>query len=185
MLTNGMAWNVYSAMAPQLQGLPESEPGTPAEYYDGSESEDEIEDETYDCPRFNEIRNFLVANRGPTLLALDTMRILSLPVFYRYIRELDGPLNLSSLEIRNFLGVCNQERTLYLFKPFPGVGTVYRIDTSWPQFPQGFQAPIPRPRTNIQDAECRWLNAWLMDPNVRLDIYQYAGEARDLDMEML
>lgn len=67
----------------------------------------------YTCPRYDEIKKYLLDNRAPGELALDTMTILSEPQFYRYIRE-HGGINLTGLEFRNFLAVADQKGELFM-----------------------------------------------------------------------
>jgi hypothetical protein len=67
----------------------------------------------YSCPRYEEIKEYLFANRGPLQLALDTMGILSGPAFYRYIRD-RGCISLTPIKFRSFLGVANERRELFM-----------------------------------------------------------------------
>jgi len=67
----------------------------------------------YSCPRYEEIRDHLFANRGPLELALDTTEILSEPAFYRYIRERGG-ISLTPMEFRGFLGSASEKRELFM-----------------------------------------------------------------------
>lgn len=68
---------------------------------------------TYTCNRYDEIKDYLLRNRKAKRLALDTMTILSEPVFYRYIRDRGG-INLTALEFRNFLAVAHQKMELFM-----------------------------------------------------------------------
>lgn len=71
-------------------------------------------DVEYACPRWNEITEYLFKNRGPWQLALDTMGILSVPSFYRYIRDRGG-ISLKPLEFWNFLGAANKRQELFMY----------------------------------------------------------------------
>jgi hypothetical protein len=67
----------------------------------------------YSCPRYEEIKEYLFANRGPLELALDTMGVLSEPAFYRYIRDRGG-ISLTPMEFRSFLGIASGRRELFM-----------------------------------------------------------------------
>ncbi|KAF7920922.1 hypothetical protein EAE99_007774 [Botrytis elliptica] len=110
---------------------------------------------TSSCPRWNEITEHLSSNRGPLDLALDTMKLLSEPTLFRYIRD-HGGIDLTSLEFRNFLGVANQKQELFLWEPFPGFGVVKRIAVGWPPpigGPDSVSWPSPIGETDEEDVE--------------------------------
>jgi len=67
----------------------------------------------YLCPKYEEIKEYLLANRGPLELALDTMGILSEPAFFRYIRDRGG-ISLTPMEFRSFLGIASGRRELLM-----------------------------------------------------------------------
>lgn len=68
---------------------------------------------SYTCPRWSEITSYLFQNRGPCQLALDTMSILPVSSFYRYIRDCGG-ISLTPLEFWNFLGTANDRYELFM-----------------------------------------------------------------------
>jgi hypothetical protein len=83
---------------------------------DKTPDEDQIPEETYFCPRWYEIKQYLIDNSAPTKLAISTMGMLSEPGFLRYIRDCGG-LEITPQEFRNFLGAANVTRELFLFVP--------------------------------------------------------------------
>ncbi|PVH85483.1 hypothetical protein DL98DRAFT_650908 [Cadophora sp. DSE1049] len=77
----------------------------------------------YSCPRCNEIKQWLIANRDPLHLAIDSMGILAEPAFYRYIRErstflrergIGAGLTLTPHELRGFLATAQRSRELFV-----------------------------------------------------------------------
>lgn len=70
----------------------------------------------YTCPRYDEIKQYLFANRAPKKLALDTMSILSEHQFYRYIRD-NGGIQLTGMEFRSFLAVADSRGELFMYVP--------------------------------------------------------------------
>ncbi|PVH75183.1 hypothetical protein DL98DRAFT_593452 [Cadophora sp. DSE1049] len=81
------------------------------------------------CPRYEEIKAFLTANRGEQKLALDTMALLPEPTFYRYIRDLKS-INLTTQEFKAFLSKCHENKELFIWKPFPIPGIVISLEKS-------------------------------------------------------
>ena len=79
--------------------------------------EEEIEEDVYNCPRWNEIKKYLVRNCGP--LAIDTMGMMSEQLFLKYIKSLRAPkyipLQITPLEFRSFLGTASEKRELFLY----------------------------------------------------------------------
>lgn len=73
----------------------------------------EVPSVKYGCPRWDDITQYLFDNRAPGELSLDTMTILSVPLFYRYIRN-HGGIDLTPMEFRNFLGVANERKELFM-----------------------------------------------------------------------
>lgn len=75
---------------------------------------------TYQCPRYEEIKEYLIRQRGPEELALDTMGILSEPAFYRYVRDRvantgDGfQPPLRAMEFRAFLAEAQERMELFM-----------------------------------------------------------------------
>lgn len=65
------------------------------------------------CPRYDEIKKYLFANRDLLELALDTMRILPESTFYRYIRD-HGGIDVSAHELRSFLHMASDNRELFM-----------------------------------------------------------------------
>ncbi|KAM0152810.1 hypothetical protein ACHAPG_007473 [Botrytis cinerea] len=137
---------------------------------------------TYLCPRWNEITEHLFSNRGPLKLALDTMGLLSEPTFFRYIRD-HGGINLTSLEFRNFLGVADEKRELFLWEPFPGFGIVKRIATGWPLISELDSISWPSPIGEPDEDDMETLDNLMSDEAVQAALYEYCGECRDLDIE--
>lgn len=77
----------------------------------------------YSCPRYDEIKQWLIANRDPLHLAIDSMGILAEPAFYRYIRDrsaylkernLGVALNVTPHEFRGFLATAQARRELFV-----------------------------------------------------------------------
>ncbi|TGO07039.1 hypothetical protein BTUL_0342g00060 [Botrytis tulipae] len=138
---------------------------------------------TYSCPRWNDITEHLFGNRGPLELALDTMELLSEPTLFRYIRD-HGGINLTSLEFRNFLGVANEKRELFLWEPFPGFGVVKRIAIGWPP-PIGGPDSVfwPSPISKPDEDDMETLDNLMSDEAVQQALYEYCGECRDLEIK--
>jgi hypothetical protein len=67
----------------------------------------------YSCLRYDEIKEYLFANRGALELALDTMGILSEPALFRYIKDRGG-ISLTPMEFRSFLGSANERKELFM-----------------------------------------------------------------------
>lgn len=85
---------------------------------DSADDQDETE-ESVECPRWDEITQYLFQNRGPLELAINTMTFeMSEPTFYRYIRE-RGSLDITPAEFRDFLKVAHRRRLLFRYHPFP------------------------------------------------------------------
>lgn len=94
-----------------VQSLDELEKGAVKE-----EEEEEVVlplRESYVCPRYDEIRTYLLGQRGANELALDTMTVLSEPQFYRYIRDRGG-IQISAQEFRAFLWTANERHELFM-----------------------------------------------------------------------
>lgn len=66
-----------------------------------------------DCPRYDEIKSFLIANRAEQRLALDSMRVLPEATFFRYIRDF-REISLTIREFKAFLSQCYLRRELFL-----------------------------------------------------------------------
>ncbi|KAF7952628.1 hypothetical protein EAE96_005860 [Botrytis aclada] len=138
---------------------------------------------TYTCPRWNDITKHLFSNRRPLDLALDTMELLSEPTFYRYIRD-HGGISLTALEFRNFLGVADEKRELFLWEPFPGFGIVKRIATGWPPLIGEHNSTFwPSPIGEPDEDDMETLDNLMSDQAVQEALYEYCGECRDLDIE--
>lgn len=82
---------------------------------------DQFDQYTCNCPRYQEIKDFLIANRAHDLLAIDSMEFaLAEPNMLRYLENLN--FNVTPAEFRAFLHCCNVKNELFLYKPFPGIG---------------------------------------------------------------
>ncbi|KAH7381048.1 hypothetical protein BKA64DRAFT_749758 [Cadophora sp. MPI-SDFR-AT-0126] len=119
-----------------------------------------------DCPRYNEIKMFLIANRAEQKLALDTMGLLSESVFYRHIREISG------------ITITTRE-----WDPFPGPGLVVRVSAGWPPTPayvnnREYADENCKPTKKAEDA----INMLMRNPKVHHLFYDICGEARDVDI---
>ena len=82
----------------------------PPVYVDGSNF-------TQQCPRYGEIKQFLIMNRAEQKLALDTMGLLPQPTFYRYINDFNKNQNKFDLgvqEFKAFLSQCNRKKELFM-----------------------------------------------------------------------
>jgi hypothetical protein len=138
------------------------------------------------------------ANREPLELALDTMGILSEPVFFRYIRD-KGGISLTPMEFREFLGYANERRELFMldlpipylktlltktnsYEPFPGSGVVLRIDAGWTKT-QTQTFPLPSLSSEPEQELMGFLDNLMTDVATREELYEYSGEGRDLDTE--
>jgi hypothetical protein len=133
----------------------------------------------YHCPRWDEITSYLFNNCGPLELALDTMDILSVPAFYRYIRDRGG-ISLTPLEFRNILGVAFVKGVLFRWKLYLGLGVVRRIEEGWPPAPF-YENPEPVNEPDMDHLEA--LDDLMSDVDVQRSLYQYRGQAMDMDMD--
>lgn len=77
---------------------------------------------TYECPRYEEIKAYLIKNKAYNKLAFDSMKLATEPQLYRYIRdfgsrqraELDNVLSITGLEFRSFLAMANEKEELFM-----------------------------------------------------------------------
>jgi len=144
-------------------------------------SDEKEEEQIFECPRWDEITQYLFANRGPSELALDTMTFdTPEPSLYRYIVDRGG-LDITPTEFRQFLLYANNKKQLFSYEPFPAIGTIFRLPTGWP--PSTLK-PIKRlaPPHSIDLANFRTA---MNDPLVQIRIYAEFGEFRDVDYETL
>ncbi|KAF7895821.1 uncharacterized protein EAF01_009783 [Botrytis porri] len=138
---------------------------------------------TYSCPGWNDITEHLFSNCEPLELALDTTELLSVPTLFRYVRD-HGGINLTSFEFRNFLGIANEKRDLFLWEPFPGFGIVKCIAIGW-SLPMGgsnfvsWLSPIGEP----DEDDMETLDNLMSDQAVQEALYEYCGGCRDLEIE--
>ncbi|KAF8856528.1 hypothetical protein BDZ45DRAFT_790328 [Acephala macrosclerotiorum] len=130
----------------------------------------------FSCPRWDEITQYLFENRAPGDLSLDTTTIISLPVLYRYIRN-HGGIDLSPTELRNFLGVANERKELFIWEPHPDPGIVMKIEAGWP--PALDQDIIDDEPSDLAQA----LDTYLSDEKTQEGLYESYGECRDLEIE--
>ncbi|CZR66587.1 uncharacterized protein PAC_16488 [Phialocephala subalpina] len=130
----------------------------------------------YRCTRWAEITQYLFDNQGPGELSLDTMTMLSVPVFYRYIRN-HGGIDLTPMEFRNFLGVANERKELFIWEPHPDPGVVMKIEAGWPAAPD--QDIIDDEPSDLAQA----LDTYLSDADVQEGLCESYGERRDLEVE--
>ncbi|KAF8860479.1 hypothetical protein BDZ45DRAFT_688468 [Acephala macrosclerotiorum] len=147
--------------------------------------EEEIPDDEYRCPRWLEIVAYMCRNRAPLQLALDTMGTLPVPVFYRYIRERGG-INLSGLELWNFLGVANSRKVFFIFDPYPGPGLVTIVEAGWPPaIPFSFMS-IPAPKHISTAAEKDEIMAIIRQTGAQKFIFNrmLMQTMRDMDIDM-
>lgn len=114
--------------SPTPTPAPKNSESEQEDYEDSEEEKEEDDDEddettmkvpedpvipATDCPRYGEIRTYLLANRAPLELALDTMGILPVSTFYRYIRD-HGGFDISAHELRSFLHMASNRHELFL-----------------------------------------------------------------------
>jgi hypothetical protein len=137
----------------------------------------------YDCPRYSEIKDYLLANRHHGQLALDSMDFhIPEPTFYRYIIDCGG-LAITPLELRNFLYTTHLRQELFDYFPFPGTGTVARCPIGWPDIRP------PPPLTQVKPDAAPSLVSYAIKAltNYRLLqlIQEEWGTFRDFDLETL
>jgi hypothetical protein len=86
--------------------------------YSDTSSEDDVaeyEKVISNCPRWTEIVEYLMRNRGPCELALDTMTFsMPEPTLYRYIMTRGG-LDITPEEFRMFLRTANDRQELFQY----------------------------------------------------------------------
>jgi hypothetical protein len=96
--------------------VPPNQPKDPGTEAQGVQVEDEG---IPDCPRWTEILNYLLNNRGPLELALDSLTFeIPEPTLYRYILNRGG-LDISPTEWRAFLRTANHKGEYFRYVPFP------------------------------------------------------------------
>ena len=84
-----------------------------------SDTDDEEDEPTPTCKRWNEIKNYLFANRGPNELAWDSMIFdIAEWTLYRYITERGG-INLSPVEWHDFLVFADHKKQLFQYIFYP------------------------------------------------------------------
>ncbi|KAN0108634.1 hypothetical protein V8E51_008376 [Hyaloscypha variabilis] len=156
-------------------------PADPEDEDDADEDEDEgKEAQTLECPRWDEITQYLFANRAPLELALDTMDFdIPEPTLYRYIMDRGG-LAITPAEFREFLFTANRKK-LFAYTPFPGIGTVTLLPTGWPPATQHTIERNPPPSPFYLQR----FHQLLADPQTQLRLYAEFQEFRDVDFEVL
>lgn len=150
---------------------------------DSNESGDEdiVEDE-YECPpsEWERITEYLWANRGPYQLGLDTMRWLPEPVFLRYILDRGG-LDITPRQLRCFLAEANKRAVLFFWRPFPGMGTVKRVEDGWPYIARNFD--IAPPAGPVKQEAMAFLEMAMGSRAFQKLCYARHGEMGDVDMQ--
>lgn len=136
----------------------------------------------YSCPRYDEIKAYLCRNRHYEQLALDTMDF-DMPerTLYRYILDRGG-LEITPLEFRNFLYTASERREMFFYAPFPGLGTVTRLDQGWPDQESPDAVPAKKPPNPIQ---LRFATECLRSNEMAFGFMSEFGGFRDFDYETL
>ncbi|CZT42929.1 uncharacterized protein RSE6_02894 [Rhynchosporium secalis] len=136
---------------------------------------------TQQCPRFEEIKAFLIANRAEQKLALDTMGILPEGTFYRYISRFKG-ITITQRELKAFLSQCFEKKELFIWDPFPSPGMVMRVAAGWPDTPlYTKRRQLFNPFYQIDKRSLNLLSCALRDNvRVRESLYVESGEMRDM-----
>lgn len=173
---------------------PEAEAAPPEEGAHDEEDE-HTTPKVYNCPRWDEITQYLFKNRGPEELALDTMKFeMPEPNLYRYILDRGG-LDISIAEFRQFLGFANQTNQIFQYIthpissskpnaltnviswfPFPGTGVIALNPNGWPPAKEYTIEPKAPPQ------DIHWINFELTirDTRIQNRIYWEFGEYRDI-----
>ena len=181
---------------------------------DGDDNDNGNEEEDYQdpwtCPRYDEIRNHLFANKTWRNIALDTLESpIPEQTLYKYIMRYSSPsIDLSPVELRAFLRECNRRRELFFYRHFPGTGTAFKISVGWPvNAPDPFRDDLPPidvdgegnfmdlslEENRLNGAYCYLLDAFVQDaifhedrpPGFGRMLYEICGEFRDIDLELL
>lgn len=136
----------------------------------------------YSCPRYDEIKAYLCQNRHYEQLALDTMDF-DIPerTLYRYILDRGG-LGITPLEFRNFLYTASERREMFFYAPFPGLGTVTRLEQGWPDQELPDAVPAKKPPNPIQ---LKFATECLRSNDMAFGFMSEFGEFRDFDYETL
>ncbi|CZS90034.1 hypothetical protein WAI453_002987 [Rhynchosporium graminicola] len=136
---------------------------------------------TQQCPRFEEIKAFLIANRAEQKLALDTMGILPEGTFYRYISRFKG-ITVTQRELKAFLSQCFEKKELFIWDPFPSPGMVMRVAAGWPDTPlYTKRRQLFNPFYQSDKRSLNLLSRPLRDNvRVRESLYVESGEMRDM-----
>jgi hypothetical protein len=135
----------------------------------------------FECPRWDEITQYLFTNRGPLELAFDTMTFdIPEPTLYRYVMDRGG-LAITPEEFRQFLLFTNNKKQLFSYNPFPGLGTITQLSTGWPSSTTYTIKRLgpPHPQTFLN------FKLTMHDAQVQERLYAEFGEFRDLDCETL
>ncbi|PVH75508.1 hypothetical protein DL98DRAFT_318192 [Cadophora sp. DSE1049] len=116
------------------------------------------------------------------------MNIIAEPNLYRHIQDSKG-LQITPLEFRGFLGVCNRNEELFLYDFFPGYGTVSRIEAGWPPAPHyTFPTPIfpadPKLKSEFLGMVLTFAG-FMKNRGWQRKIYTYLRETRDITIDFL
>lgn len=117
--------NIRAALADRLTWEGSNNPGDSS---NGDNSAEDTSDndsqysDSYDddyknpqCPRWEDITQYLFNNRGPNELALDTMTFdIAEPNLYKYILDRGG-LDITAEEFRSFLAMANKREELFRY----------------------------------------------------------------------
>ncbi|KAB8301245.1 hypothetical protein EYC80_003132 [Monilinia laxa] len=124
---------------------------------DYHEGQDEDDEEIPPCPRYDEIKNYLVSQKSE--LAIETMKFrMPEHTLHQYIRR-NGGIYLSSEEWRGFLLNCTERKELFQIRnkngklPTPYHAIIRLLNDGWPKSSPVNAAPINVAVTNVQ-AEC-------------------------------
>jgi len=137
---------------------------------------------TYSCPRYDEIKAYLLRNRHHQQLALDSMDF-DMPerTLYRYIIDRGG-IALTPLEFRSFLYTASWRQELFFYTPFPGLGTVTRLPTGWPD---DGPPPVIEMKAAPVLSHLEFCVRALVADSAAESLYSEFGNFRDFDFESL
>ncbi|KAL2067941.1 hypothetical protein VTL71DRAFT_16039 [Oculimacula yallundae] len=144
----------------------------------------------YTCPRYDIIRQWLVNNRDPFQLAIDTMYIHEESSFYRYIRDhsqyltqsgIGGAITLTPHELRGFLFETQRRKELFVYEPFPAPGVLLKIAKGWPPRAQPYTFPSVTLSAKLSALAEDFEQTIEFDDFMEM-YYTRIGEVRDVDI---
>jgi hypothetical protein len=106
------AYRIPSYTIPRWQPFEDPEEGKEFDLFNGEDEKEQLEP-TPPCPRYDEIKNYILYNSSQGRLCFDTMTdIFPEPTLYKYIQKY-GDLDITPQELSIFLKNCSDRREVF------------------------------------------------------------------------